>query len=311
MSFASDVRRGLSRRPRSLPPRWFYDTLGSRLFDAICALPWYRITRAELGLLPRAARAARRLLGRPGLIVEMGCGNGEKLEVLLEGIHDGKKPLVVGLVDLSSVALAQSRRRVARFSGLSFFEARAPFEAGLARALRVRPRRQRALVVFLGSNIGNFDPPVAARFLRAVRRALRPGDAFLLGADLVKPEADLLLAYDDPLGVTAAFNRNVLMRMNRELGANFDPGAFRHRAVWNATARRVEMHLVSRRAQVVRIPAVRMTVLFRRGESIFTEASYKYTAKTLAAEVASVGFAVRRQWIDRKALFALMLLEAV
>src|SRR5262249_52824685 len=169
----------------------------------------------------------------------------------------------------------------------------------------------RALALFLGSNIGNFDPPGAGAFLRGIRVSLIRGDKFLMGADLVKPEATLLLAYDDPLGVTAAFNRNLLVRINRELGGDFELDAFGHRAVWNAERSRVEMHLVSRRRQRVSIRAADLDFVIGAGESIWTESSYKYRSEELVRMLEGVGFRLIEQWIDRINCFALTLVEAV
>ena len=166
------------------------------------------------------------------------------------------------------------------------------------------------LVLFLGSNIGNFDPPAAHDFLTQIRGALRPGDALLLGADLVKPEAELVLAYDDPLGVTAAFNKNLLVRINRELLADFDLTSFDHRAIWNEAKSRIEMHLVSRRAQEVAIPRADCIVSFRRGEHIWTESSYKYTIEEVVQRGERAGFRSREQWVDGDARFALTLFVA-
>ncbi len=308
MSFTSDVRRGLGTRPYRLPPLWFYDELGSRLFDAICLLPWYRITRTERRLLRQAARAIARDSRRPDFVAELGPGNGEKVTLFLENL--GSAPRVL-LVDISPEALAASTARLAKGGFGRVAAVRGTYEAGLERIARERPRRGRALVLFLGSNVGNFEPRRAARFLRDVRSALGPGDGLLLGADLVKPERDLLLAYDDPLGVTAAFNLNVLARMNRELKADFDLTSFAHRAAWNAEEGRVEMFLVSRRAQTVRIPGARLEVPFRKGESIFTEASYKYDHDDLRERVEAAGFAAYRHFEDRAAGYALTLFEAV
>jgi len=167
------------------------------------------------------------------------------------------------------------------------------------------------LALFLGSNIGNFDPPGADEFLRTIRRALEPGDALLIGADLVKPERDLLLAYDDPLGVTAAFNRNLLVRVNRELDADFDLDAFEHRAIWNAGESRVEMHLVSRRSQHVRIQASGLDLLLQAGETIWTESSYKYRAPEIVEMLRGAGFREIDQWVDAPDAFALTLVAAV
>jgi len=302
------VRRGLAERPRWLPPHWFYDELGSRLFDAICLLPWYCITRVERRLLVRAARAMSKDTAGPALVAELGPGNGEKLALFLTGLGGSRRIL---LADISPEALSAATARLAKAGIADVTALRGSYEKGLARIATERPKRGSALVLFLGSNVGNFEPARASRFLRDVRSALRPGDGFLLGADLVKPEKDLLLAYDDPLGVTAAFNRNLLARMNRELGATFDLSSFAHRAVWNAREGRVEMYLVSRRAQRVRIPGARLDVPFRKGESIFTEASYKYDAAELRARVEAEGFTARRRFEDARAGYALTLYEAV
>lgn len=309
--FASDVRRGLGARPRSLEPHWFYDELGSRLFDAICLLPWYRITRVERRLLGRAARGMSGDGERFTLVAELGPGNGEKLALFLAALGGAGRTRRVLLADISPEALSAATARLAKGGMRDVAAIRGTYEQGLARISRERPRRGAALVLFLGSNIGNFEPARASRFLRDVRSALRPGDGFLLGADLVKEEKDLLLAYDDPLGVTAAFNRNLLARMNRELGANFDLASFSHRAVWNEEQGRVEMHLVSRRAQRVRIPGAHLDVRFQKDESIFTEASYKYVSRELRTRVEGAGFAAKRAFEDRIAGYALTLYEAV
>ena len=186
---------------------------------------------------------------------------------------------------------------------------RATYEDGLRRAAADRGPCQ-MLVLFLGSNIGNFDPPAAHDFLSQIRASLRPGDGLLLGADLVKPEDELVLAYDDPLGVTAAFNKNLLVRMNRELLADFDLSAFDHRAVWNSAESRVEMHLVSRRAQRVRIPRADCAIDFSAGEFIWTENSYKYRPEEIVEKAARAGFRCEQQWIESDARFALTLFVA-
>jgi dimethylhistidine N-methyltransferase len=307
VTFTSDVRRGLGTRPYRLPPHWFYDELGSRLFDAICLLPWYRITRAERPLLLRAARAIARDGPPPAFVAELGPGNGEKATLFLENLGGARRVL---LADISSEALAASTARLAEAGFGGVVVVRGTYEEGLERIARERPARGRALVLFLGSNVGNFEPSRAARFLKDVRSALEPGDGLLLGADLVKPRRDLLLAYDDPLGVTAAFNLNLLARMNRDLGADIDLKSFAHRAVWNANEGRMEMFLVSRRAQTVRIPKARLEVRFLKGETIFTEASYKYVARDLRERVEAAGFAARRHFEDRAAGYALMLFTA-
>jgi dimethylhistidine N-methyltransferase len=316
--FAADVQYYLTLEPRQLPSRYFYDELGSALFDAICALPWYGITRAETRLL--ASHGAAIFAGVPGLstIIELGPGSGAKLATLVDAGRVGTARIDLRLVDISPSALDLAQRTVSALPNVNIVTYADTYEAGLVQAAS-ETVSGRALVLFLGSNIGNFDRPGAEEFLRGVRASMRRGDALLMGADLPKIERDLLLAYDDPLGVTAAFNRNLLVRINRELGGNFDVNQFDHRAVWAPAASRVEMHLVSRIAQRVRIAAPgpadglgtgAMDIAFDRGESIWTESSYKYDPSELVLNLERAGFGLLRQWIDRDDNFALTLAEA-
>jgi len=307
--FVADVRRDLQLTPKQLQSKYLYDPLGSSLFEAICRLPWYRITRSESALLRRHADAIVGHL-RHGTIVELGCGNGDKLILLAEALQARGGWARIHLIDISSQALEQTERRLNRFEHFSVLGHQSTYEEGLRAAALQRTDDSPVMVLFLGSNIGNFDPPAADRFLRRIREALRPGDVLLLGADLVKPERELVVAYDDPLGVTAAFNKNLLVRVNEELGGNFDLDAFAHRAVWNRDAQRVEMHLVSRTTQRVTIDAAELTVGFEPGEHIWTESSYKYDPDQVVEMGARLGFDLRRQWIDRAAHFALTLFAA-
>lgn len=300
--FAADVGFYLQQTPRQLPSRYFYDALGSALFDAICRLPWYWVARAETALLARHARRILESLPRPLNVAELGCGSGEKLAVLLE--KSGERLRRVHLIDISLDALMSARGRLATMSGTPVTTFHGTYEEGLSR-LTTHRGQGAWLVLFLGSNIGNFDPPGAREMLRRIRAALVEGDSFLLGTDLVKPTRDLLLAYDDPLQVTAAFNRNLLRRINDELGGTFDLDGFDHRAVWNGTERRVEMHLVSTRRQLVRVAAVDLEIVFERGEWIWTESSYKYDPDAVLAEGRAAGFRDGVQWIDADAGFAL------
>jgi dimethylhistidine N-methyltransferase len=309
-SLAQDVRAGLSRRPKQLPPKYLYDELGSALFEAICALPWYRVTRAETALLSVCAPLIARQIAGPPFIVELGPGSGDKLLRLAEAFGEGLRKAHLHLIDISSSALAEAQRALARLEGFTVTVAHTTYDDGLAAIGEVRPGGAPMLTLLLGSNIGNFDDEDALAFLRRVRSAGRDADWLLLGVDLVKPERDLLLAYDDPLGVTAAFNKNLLVRLNRELGADFDLDTFDHRAVWNARHSRVEMHLVSRMPQRVRVPGAELTVEFESGESIWTESSNKYTPARLAGFAAGAGFSVRGQWVDEEAGFALSLMQA-
>jgi dimethylhistidine N-methyltransferase len=317
--FAVDVRRDLALTPKQLQSKYLYDALGSSLFEAICRLPWYRITRAERQLLEThvgtiIARLCVDSRAVP-LIVELGCGSGEKIVILAEALQAAGRRGRVHLIDISTQALEQSERTLGRLRHISVVGHRDTYEAGLRDAARHRDPGSPVLVLLLGSNIGNFDAPAAAEFLRAIRDALAPGDGLLLGADLVKPVRTLQLAYDDPLGVTAAFNRNLLVRLNRELHATFDLDSFAHVAVWNAPQHRVEMHLESRRHQTVTIdPAGNghgaWTVEFAAGERIWTESSYKYEPEDVVEMGRSAGFSAGEQWVDEDAGFALTLLSA-
>jgi dimethylhistidine N-methyltransferase len=311
--FAADVARDLALTPKQLQSKYLYDALGSSLFEAICRLPWYRITRSEQQLLERHAPDIVSWLS-PGdesepLIVELGCGSGEKIVILAEALQFAARHARVHLIDISRQALEQSERTLGRLHHISVVGHRETYEVGLRQAAAHRDSDNPMLVLLLGSNIGNFDPPAAHDFLRAIRHALEPGDALLLGADLVKPERDLQLAYDDPLGVTAAFNLNLLVRMNRELGGTFDLDTFKHVALWNRDRMRVEMHLESRIDQTVRIASAGV-VSFSKGERIWTESSYKYEPAGVEAMGTAAGFVTTEQWIDEDARFALTLLTA-
>ncbi len=308
--FARDVRRDLTATPKQLQSKYLYDPLGSCLFEAICRLPWYRITRAEGRLLAHCASRAVAPLRDPVTLIELGCGSGEKIARIAEALRARRRQLAIHLIDISPTALELSERTLGQLEHVSVMGHRATYEEGLRRAAAARPAAGSMLVLFLGSNIGNFDPPAAHEFLCEIRRALRPGDALLLGADLVKPEKELLLAYDDPLGVTAAFNKNLLVRINRELLADFDLAGFDHLALWNRADRRIEMHLVSRRAQRVRIRRARMTVAFGKGERIWTESSYKYAPEQIVDFGRFARFRSHEQWIEPEARFALTLFVA-
>jgi L-histidine Nalpha-methyltransferase len=311
--FMRDVRDGLRSSPKRLSPEHFYDALGSHLFEAICQLPWYPLTRAERALLDGHAAEMVAPFGAGASIVELGCGSGEKLALLAAPLCERIPRLDVHLVDVSDTALELSRRTLSRLPRVEVTAHRAAYEEGLARATARRPKAGAGgglLVLFLGSNIGNLDPDAAATFLAAIRRALRPGDGLLLGADLVKPADDLRRAYDDPLGVTAAFNKNLLARINAELGGDFELRAFDHSAAWDAARSRVEMHLVSRRAQVVRIDALDLEVAFAEGESIWTESSYKYEPEWIVGMGERAGFRCSRQWIEPGSRFSTTLLLA-
>ena len=309
--FASDVEYYLTLTPRQLPSRYFYDALGSALFEAICQLPWYRVTRAERRLLARHGRAILTRVQPLSTLVELGPGSGEKMAALNQSGRSRQGPLTVQMVDVSAAALDLAHRTLSALEDAEIVLHEATYEVGLTQIAAERQRAGRTLTLFLGSNIGNFDPPGADAFLHHIRAALTAGDALLLGTDLVKPAHELQIAYDDPLGVTAAFNRNLLVRINRELGADFDIDTFRHRALWNAAESRVEMHLVSARRQRVRVPASSLEVGFDVGESIWTESSYKYQPQHVVGALERAGFRFADQWIDDTDGFALTLAEAM
>ncbi len=243
-------------------------------------------------------------LPRPLNITELGCGNGEKLAILLE--KGGEHFRRVHLIDISPAALLSARARLATLPSAPVTTFHGTYEQGLSR-LTTHRSHGAWLVLFLGSNIGNFDPPAARDMLRRIRASLVEGDALLLGTDLVKSPRALQLAYDDPLQVTAAFNRNLLRRINDELGGTFDLDSFAHRALWNPQHSRVEMHLVSTRQQLVRIAAADLEIEFKKDEWIWTESSYKYEPQQVLSEGRLAGFQEGEQWIDEDARFALTL----
>lgn len=307
--FAEDVAFYLTQTPRQLPSRYLYDALGSALFEAITRLPWYRLTRAETGLLKTHARAILAACAPLTDAVELGAGSGAKLAQLLQARDSGSDALRVHLVDVSRSALSAAARLLVGLPAIQVITHEATYEAGLAEFRRNQAGAGRALLLFLGSNMGNFDPPQANELLRQIRNALQPGDLFLLGADLLKPERELMLAYADPLGVTAAFNRNLLVRINRELGGDFDLASFQHRALWNAAESRMESYLVSTRTQRVRIPEAGFELSLHDGETIWTESSYKYSREGLFGSLQDAGFARRQAWVDEDAQFALILVQ--
>ena len=302
-AFAAEIAEALCREPRQIPSKFLYDELGSALFEAICRLPWYRITRAETVMLVRHARDIFRPLVRPVALAELGCGSGEKIAMLVGAAAEPFS--LIQLIDISQAALDMATYRLQAIGVHAVVTHHFAYEDGLMRAVEQRPRDGALVVLFLGSNIGNFTPAAAGDLLTRIHLSLRPGDALLLGTDLVKPEPELLLAYDDPLKVTAAFNRNLLRRINDELGGNFDLDAFTHRATWNAAAGRVEVYLVSTRAQRVVIPGAQIEFELKAEELIWTESSHKYELDQVLAEGLAAGFSGGEQWVDQGAKFAL------
>ncbi|MDQ0936543.1 L-histidine N(alpha)-methyltransferase [Streptomyces turgidiscabies] len=296
----ADVLHGLTRTPKTLPPKWFYDALGSELFDEITELPEYYPTRAEREILRARAGEIAAATGARTL-VELGSGSSEKTRHLLDALPELESYVPV---DVSESALRQAGEAlVAERPGLSVHALIADFTGGLALPGTPGPR----LMAFLGGTIGNLLPPERAAFLSSVRSLLSPGDALLLGTDLVKDESVLVPAYDDAAGVTAAFNKNVLTVVNRELGADFDPDAFEHVALWDADNEWIEMRLRSLAEQTVKVPALDLAVDFAAGEEMRTEVSAKFRKEGVGAELSTAGLEPIRWWTDEQGRFALSL----
>jgi dimethylhistidine N-methyltransferase len=310
-SFAADVREGLQARPRRLFPKYFYDELGSQLFEAICLLPEYYLTRAENEIFALYAGEIVEAIDAPQTLLELGSGSASKTRRIIEAILQRQGGLLFIPVDISPAALETSSRVLLQsYPGLRIEAYASDYYDALAQ-LRQERARGRTLALFLGSNIGNFDAQEARRFLSALRRVLSTGDALLLGADLRKESSILEAAYDDSLGITAAFNLNLLARINRELGADFNLRAFKHRAVYQEALGRIELYLESTRAQTVSIRMLEMEARFDEGERIHTENSYKYDLEGLSQLAAETGFERTRTWLDRRERFSSNLFLAV
>jgi L-histidine Nalpha-methyltransferase len=302
----ADALTGLTEKPKSLPPKWFYDAQGSALFDKITELPEYYPTQAEREIL-RANAASIAALTRARTLVELGSGSSDKTRLLLDALRAEGTLACYVPVDVSEPALVAAGAALsAEYPGLDVRAVVSDFEERLGFPQDGQAASPR-LVAFLGSTIGNLEPAQRAAFLNRVRAQLRPGDFFLLGTDLVKDPATLVAAYDDESGVTAAFNKNVLAVLNTQLGADFDLDAFEHVAVWNADAEWIEMRLRSGTAQTVRLPGIGLTVEFADGEEMRTEVSAKFRREGVTAELAAAGFAMRSWWTDAAAQFGLSL----
>jgi dimethylhistidine N-methyltransferase len=302
--FEADVLEGLARPQKSLPPKYFYDAEGSRLFEAITELPEYYPTRTETALLRTHADEIAAVMPEGAALVEFGSGASTKTRVLLDA---APQLAAYAPIDISPAALKAAADAIARdYPRLTV----APLVEDFTRALQLPAEIAGKPVVgfFPGSTIGNFTPAEAEAFLAGARRLLGPGAAFLVGMDLVKPAETLVAAYDDRLGVTAAFNKNLLARMNRELGADFDLEAFDHKAVWNAAESRIEMHLVSLKAQEVHVAG--RVFAFAAGETLHTENSYKFTLEGFARLAARAGWRLEREWVSATPAFAMVLLRA-
>jgi len=308
--FAGDVRASLTiEGQRELPSKYLYDELGSALFEAICVLPEYGVTRADARLLERHAAEIVDRLPSPVQVAELGSGSGKKTRWILEALARRQRTYYYP-IEISASALAACEKEMNQIDLVSVVGYEKTYLDGLRAVVSRRNDKDRLLVLFLGSTIGNFDRDAGDVFLREVRQTLRPGDALLLGTDLVKDIPRQILAYDDPAGVTAAFNLNLLARINRELGGDFDLQKFRHEARWNSGERRIEMHLRSACRQVVHIGEANLHILLDANETIWTESSHKYEASKIPEIANRAGFHCVEQWIDAAWPFAQNLLFA-
>ena len=308
--FAADVRAGLTRpQQKELLSKYLYDDVGSALFEVISFLPEYGLTRADERLLRRHAPDVVEFLPAPVAVAELGSGSGKKTRWILEALCRRQRTSYYP-IEISHTALAMCARELGDIDSISILGFEREYLDGLLEVAAQRRHGQHLLVLFLGSTIGNFDRPTGVNFLREVRHILVPGDAMLLGTDLMKSNSQLIAAYDDQLGVTAAFNLNLLARINRELDADFDLSHFKHVARINHEARSVEMHLLSTVQQTVTIPGAELLVEFLEGETIWTESSHKYSADEAFQLARESGFVCGAQWIDEEWPFAESLLIA-
>jgi dimethylhistidine N-methyltransferase len=309
--FAAEVVVGLNQPgQKELPSKYLYDEVGSALFDVICLLPEYGLSRAGMRLLERHSHEIVSLLPSPVIVAELGSGSGQKTRLLLEALSRRQRVNYYP-IDISGSALSRCRQEIGQIDNVSIVGFERAYLDGLQEVSARRREGERILVLFLGSTIGNFDRPAGDQFLRDVRAILREGDALLLATDLEKPVSQLLLAYDDPAGVTAAFNMNLLARMNRDLGADFDLKQFRHLARYDESERRVEMHLVSKAWQRITIREAGFRFYLREGETIWTESSHKYNPDEVIQMGARTGFRCVQQWCDAEWPFAQNLFFAV
>ncbi len=308
--FASEVLAGLTKPgQKELPSKYLYDEVGSALFEVISVLPEYGLTRGDARLLRHHADEIVRRIASPVLVAELGSGSAKKTRWILEALSRRQRTTYFP-IDISPTALAQSEKELGQIDFVSIVGYERPYLDGLLAVAASRHADEHLLVLFLGSTIGNFDRPAGEDFLGEVRRILYPGDALLLGTDLMKPVAELLAAYNDSIGVTAAFNLNLLARINRELDANFDLLRFRHAVRYNEQERRIEMHLRSTCEQTVEVRKAGFRVHFARQETIWTESSHKYFPEEVVQMAERTGFRSSAQWVDEEWPFAQSLLIA-
>ena len=308
--FAADVRAGLTRQgQKELPSKYLYDTLGSALFEAITLLPEYGLTRADERLLTRHAGDIQGHIPSHTMVTELGSGNGRKTRSILNALRErGSFPYYP--IEISRAALRSCEAELQNIESVSVVGIERDYLEGLREVANLRPKGAHLFVLFLGSTIGNFDAGADVAFMRQVRGILAAGDSLLLGTDLIKPLQVILDAYDDPQGVTASFNLNLLGRINRELGGNFDLRAFEHIARFNHSTDSIEMHLRSRCDQIVHVRLSDAVVPFASGETIWTESSHKYTLDGVLNLAQASGFRSHGQWVDEEWPFANTLLVA-
>jgi L-histidine N-alpha-methyltransferase len=304
LEFASEVRLHLGKTPqRELHSKYLYDAIGSALFEVITLLPEYGLTRADERVLRINAGDIVSSIRSPSIVAELGSGSGRKTRWILEAM--AKRGYVLYYpIDVSASALRACRNELGTMDSLHIVDIENSYTAGLREVIARRSAGDSLLILFLGSTIGNFERGPALQFLREIRALLCPGDALLLGTDLVKPISQVLPAYDDPTGVTAAFNLNLLARINRELGGDFELRHFSHEARYNEAERRIEMHLRSEVAQTVRIPKADFEFTLRAGETIWTESSHKFGLVEIQEMARKTGFVCVKQWVDEEWPFA-------
>ena len=304
-AIAFEVYEGLTATPKHLPSKLFYDEIGSQIFEQITELPEYYLTRTERNIFEQYAADILRQAGPSLTLVELGAGTATKTCILIEELLQHQSRSLFYPIDVSPSALEQAVRQLGKeFPALRVNPIVADYTGGVPALSRITGRK---LVLYIGSSIGNFEPPQAIRILRRVRQTLRPGDALLLGADYAKKPTILVPAYDDSQGVTASFNKNVLARLNRELDADFNLDAWRHIALWNRRCSRMEIYLESLMEQTAFLPALDLDVKFQTGERIHTENSYKYTDEMIDSILRESGFSLEHSWSDRKKWFGVHL----
>ncbi len=301
--FAEDVRQGLSKPgQKELYSKYLYDEVGSALFDTITVLPEYGLTRADARLLRLHSKGLAQRLARPAMVVELGSGSGSKTRWILSELA-AREPTIYCPIDISESALEKCRRELSQIDSVEIVPIAQSYLDGLREAIRLRPQGASLLLLFLGSTLGNFEPQRAEEFLCEIRSLLIPGDVFYVSTDLQKDTPRMIAAYDDPIGVTAAFNLNLLARINRELGGDFVLSRFQHQAIYNEQEHRIEMHLRSMTEQTV-VVGRGFSVRFRQGETIWTESSYKFRLEDIVELARRTGFDCESQWVDDEWPFA-------